>query len=161
MYLFRLAKYEDLDDVILMVRERIEWFRSKDILQWREYLIHHPVEEWAQAITNKQLYVVLDDDKVIGCIQFQYYDPEYWDDTYQLYIKKLCTKVGYRKVGKVLIDEAIKLAKEKNFSKIRLDCRSTNKALNKIYEDYGFRLVRSGTLSRYPYPFNLREMEIK
>lgn len=53
MYLFRLAKHEDLDDVILMVRERIEWFRSKDILQWREYLIHHPVEEWAKAITNK------------------------------------------------------------------------------------------------------------
>lgn len=98
---------------------------------------------------------------MIGCIQFQYYDPEYWDDTYQLYIKKLCTKVGYRKVGKVLIDEAIKLAKEKNISKIRLDCRSTNKALNKIYENYGFRLVRSGILSRYPYPFNLREMEIK
>lgn len=161
MYVFRLAKLDDLDEIIAMVQERMNWFLERNILQWKLYLVHHPVGEWKKAIEDKQLYVEIFQDKIIGCVQFQYYDPNYWDDSYQLYIKKLCTKVGFKKVGHYLIEQAVLLAKKKNISKIRLDCLSSNKKLNQIYEDYGFHLVKSGIYDKYYYPFNLREMDLK
>ena len=143
-YIYRLAKMNDLDSIMSMVEDRIQWFKNKDIFQWRLYLKHHPVEEWKRAIRNCELYVVVLKDEVLGCIQFQYYDPEFWDNSRNLYIKKLCTRVGTDKLGRYLIEKAIEKAHQENISKIRLDCTNLNEKLNSIYESYGFHVVRKG-----------------
>ena len=133
-YIYRLAKMNDLDSIMSMVEDRIQWFKNKDIFQWRLYLKHHPVEEWKRAIRNCELYVVVLKDEVLGCIQFQYYDPEFWDNSRNLYIKKLCTRVGTDKLGRYLIEKAIEKAHQENISTLRVDCTNLNEKLNSIYE---------------------------
>lgn len=159
-YIYRLAKMNDLDSIMSMVEDRIQWFKNKDIFQWRLYLKHHPVEEWKRAIRNCELYVVVLKDEVLGCIQFQYYDPEFWDNSRNLYIKKLCTRVGTKKLGQYFIEKAIEKARHENISKIRLDCTNLNEHLNSIYESYGFHVVKRGFHNRYTYAYCLREMKL-
>lgn len=157
-YEFRLTKMEEVEEVLSLVAQRSEWMKKSNINQWRYYLKHHPIEEWRLAILNHELYVVVCDDMILGCVQIQYYDPIFWDNTKNIYIKKLCTKLGTKKVGKYIIEQVILIAKKEGLSKIRLDCLATNQKLNNIYQSYGFHLVYSGVYDKYPYPYNLREL---
>lgn len=157
-YQFRLAKMEDVEEIFLFVKERSEWMKASNINQWRHYLKHHPIEEWYQAVFNHELYVVVCNHKILGCVQIQYYDSIFWDDSRNIYIKKLCTRLGTKKIGKYIINQVILIAKKEGLSKIRLDCLATNQKLNNIYQSYGFHLVYSGVYDKYPYPYNLREL---
>ena len=159
-YSYRLAELSDLSAIVSMVEKRMQWFKDNDILQWRFYLQHHPIKEWEMAIFNHELYVVVLEEEIVGCIQFQYYDSEFWDNSRNLYIKKLCTKVGMKGLGHFLIDKAIEKARSENLSKIRLDCKASNEKLNSIYENYGFHEVKKGFHHRYPYDYCLREMNL-
>ena len=158
-YHFRLAKIEEVEEIFSFVNERSQWMRSSNIHQWRHYLKHHPIEEWRLAALNCELYVAVCDNVILGCVQIQYYDPIFWDNTKNIYIKKLCTKLGTKKVGKYIIEQVILIAKKEGLSKIRLDCLATNQKLNNIYQSYGFHLVYSGVYGKYPY--NLREMIVE
>ena len=157
-YEFRLAKMGEVEEVFSLVAQRSKKKKKSNINQWRYYLKHHPIEEWRLAVLNCELYVAVCDNVILGCVQIQYYDPIFWDNTKNIYIKKLCTKLGTKKVGKYIIEQVILIAKKEGLSKIRLDCLATNQKLNNIYQSYGFHLVYSGVYDKYPYPYNLREL---
>lgn len=158
-YSFRLAKYEDLNQIMEMIKQRQDWFKKNNIKQWSSYLEHHPIEEWNNLISNNSLYVLSTKNQILGCVEIKFYDNELWNDTKSLYIHKLCTKVNTQNIGKIIIENLKEIAIRNNIDKIRLDCLNSNKKLNDIYESYGFKFVKEGFQDNY-YHYNLRELEL-
>lgn len=142
-YSFRLATYVDLPEIINILKERQEWFKQKGIKQWRNYLKNHPLDEWINCIRNKSLYVVTEENKIVGCVEIKYLDPSFWDNSKALYIHKFFTKITKHNIGSYILKNLKKIARQNNLNKIRLDCLSNNKKLNNIYDGYGFKIVGS------------------
>lgn len=159
-YTFRLAKDEDLDQIIKIIKQRQEWFKMKNIRQWSKYIENHPIEEWNNSIANNSLYVLSKKDKIFGCVEIKFYDSEFWDNSKNLYVHKLCTKVSEKNAGKIIIENLKEMAIKNNVNKIRLDCLNSNKKLNDIYDSYGFKFIKDGFYDKYQYHYNLRELRV-
>ena len=158
-YKIKLASINQVDDIINMYTERVKWFKNKSIDQWSNYMKNHPKEEFLYYIKNKTYYVVLDKDIVIGGFELSN-NNKYWidSDNSAYYINKIVTKIGYRKIGKIVFDFCKNKAIKDNKKFLRIDCVRYNKKLNDIYENYGFKLIKHGKNKRYSYA--LREMKV-
>ena len=98
--MLRVAQFKDLDDIYNLYVERVDWFRHKDIGQWKYYLDFHPKEEFYDIIKNKRLYVVIKDYEIVGAVEIKYINKEFWNDEKNntVYIKKLVTKIGVKDI---------------------------------------------------------------
>ena len=158
-YLVELASIEDIGQILQLYSDRMKWFKENEIKQWSRYLQNHPKEEFIKAIENKNYYIIKLGSELIAGFELSTDSKDWNDNTLQAYyIYKVVTKVGYKKVGKVIFDICIEIAKRDGRKYLRLDCLKSNQKLNDIYENYGFKLIRYGSNDRYSY--SLREMEI-
>lgn len=158
-YKIELANLNNLDAILKLYSERIEWFRENSIKQWSAYEKNHPKIEFIEAINQRSYYILKKDNEIIAGFELST-DSRLWNDktTDAYYIYKVVTKVGYKNIGKQLFAKCIEIAKEDNKKYLRLDCLRMNKKLNKIYEQHNFRLIRYGQKKNYKYA--LREMRI-
>ncbi len=158
-YIIELAEIKDLDSILELYLERIKWFKDNGIKQWSSYLQNHPKEEFIESINNNEFYIIKQENEIVACFELSLKNSN-WDDniTPAYYINKVVTKVGYRNLGKIIIDNAREIAKKNNKHFLRLDCLRYNEKLNNIYEGHGLKLVRYGKNTRYSY--SLREMKI-
>ena len=107
---------------------------------------------------NHKLYVVKQENKVIGVFLLKENDKIYWNnDDSAYYIHHLATKIGYTGIGTKILNFIEKLAKENSKKYIRLDCKKSNVELNRYYQKQGFIYKGSG---EEPYSHNLWEKEI-
>lgn len=159
---FIIAKQENLNEIINLVQERIEWFSMKGIKMWSNFLINHPISEWLESINKHELYIATDNTKkILGCIELKFSDNLWNDSEKAIYIHKLCVAINTRNVGHFLLDNAKLVAQNRNVNKLRLDCLYDNKKLNDIYESYGFNLVTDAWHPHIKgYHYNLRELNI-
>ena len=158
--MLRVAQFKDLDDIYNLYVERVDWFRHKDIGQWKYYLDFHPKEEFYDIIKNKRLYVVIKDYEIVGAVEIKYINKEFWNDEKNntVYIKKLVTKIGVKDIGSVVINYIKYLAVFQKLNSIRLECEASNDKLNDIYYKYGFKFV--DYVYRNNIRYNLRECVI-
>lgn len=156
---FKRAELSDIDKILDIYAERVLWFKQKEIKQWRNYLEHHPKSEFEDVIKNGYLFILKRDEKIMASFELST-DSKYWKDnkTESYYIYKLVTKVGNKEVGELIFNICRDLAKTNNKKYLRLDCLSTNKKLNEIYESYNFKLIKTGYEDYYP--FALMEYEV-
>ena len=153
-YLFSKATLDDLDKLLDLCKERTNWFKEKGIKQWSKYLEHHPKEEFIDVIENGYFFIIKEKDNIIGGFELSTNRKYLRDDlTDAYYIYKLVTKINYKNVG-----NCKNIAINNNKSKLRLDCLKNNERLNIIYENYGFRLIKTGYEDSYSYA--LREYNI-
>lgn len=153
-YLFSKATLDDLDKLLDLYKERTNWFKEKGIKQWSKYLEHHPKEEFIDVIENGYFFIIKEKDNIIGGFELSTNRKYLRDDlTDAYYIYKLVTKINYKNVG-----NCKNIAINNNKSKLRLDCLKNNERLNIIYENYGFRLIKTGYEDSYSYA--LREYNI-
>ena len=153
------ATTKDIDEIIKLYADRSDWFKLNNIKQWSKYLINHPKEQFINVIENGNYYILKENDEIIaGCEISE--DSRIWNDdiSNSYYLYKVVTKVEHRNIGKYLF----KYAKEKTIKDgkeyLRLDCLATNKKLNEIYENNGFKFVKEG----YDYyHFILREWKVE
>lgn len=82
---------------------------------------------------------------------------KYWNDntTEAYYIYKIVTKVDYKKLGVLIFMISKNICKNNNKIFLRLDCLNGNNKLNKIYEDYGFKLKYTGCCDYYNYLYKI------
>ena len=158
--MLRVAQFKDLDDIYNLYVERVDWFRHKDIGQWKYYLDFHPKEEFYDIIKNKRLYVVIKDYEIVGAVEIKYINKEFWNDEKNntVYIKKLVTKIGVKDIGSFVINYIKDLAVFQKLNSIRLECEASNDKLNDIYYKYGFKFV--DYVYRNNIRYNLRECVI-
>lgn len=153
---FKKAKLDELDKILVIYSERTKWFKDKKINQWSKYLEHHPRKEFQKAIKEGYFFLLKKNKKIIACFELSY-DSKYWKDSNSqvIYIYKIVTKIESKKLGSIIFEICKDIAKTNNKKRLRLDCLSTNKKLNAIYENYGFKLIRTGCEDYYHY--SLRE----
>ena len=148
----------DIDEIINMYAERMKWFKENQIKQWSRYLTNHPKSEFIQAIEKGNYYILTKNDKIIAGFEISA-DSKYWNDniTNAYYLYKIVVKVGYKNIGKEIFELAKQIAKENKKDYLRIDCVSSNKKLNQIYNKHGFKYVREG---KDYYNFTLRECKV-
>lgn len=156
---FKRAELDDLDRILEMYLERIQWFREKGIKQWSKFLEHHPKSEFEKVINNGNYFILEKNDKIIAGFELST-DSKYWNDdkTKAFYIYKLVTRAGNKEIGNIVFSICKDLAKTNNKEYLRLDCLSKNQKLNDIYENHNFKLIKTGCIETYHY--SLRECKI-
>lgn len=158
-YSFDRASIDDIDKILEMYKERMEWFKEKEIKQWTKYLKHHPKEEFMDIINKGCYFIIKENSNIISGFELST-NSKYWRDNFAdaYYIYKLVTKVNYKNIGKFVIKICENIAINNNKNKLRLDCLKNNKKLNTVYENYGFKLIKTGYEDSYSYA--LREYNI-
>ena len=155
----KLAETKDIVAIMNILEERCTWFKENGIDQWaNNYLGRYNKDYFNDVMKNHKLYVVKQENKVIGVFLLKEDDKTYWNnDDSAYYIHHLATKIGYTGIGTKIIEFIEKLAKENSKKYIRLDCKKNNNELNKYYQNQGFKYKGSG---EEPYSHNLWEKEI-
>lgn len=158
-YSFSKATLDDLDNLLELYKERTSWFKENKIKQWSKYLEHHPREEFEKIINTGYYFVIKENGNIISGFELST-DSKYWRDDFTdaYYIYKLVTKVKYKNVGNIVMKICENIAINNNKRKLRLDCLKNNEKLNSIYENYGFKLIKTGYEDSYSY--SLREYNI-
>lgn len=155
-----LAKIDDIESIVEILKERCDWLKANNIDQWGDYYYSekYNANYFNEVMQLHKLYVVKQNDKVIGIFLLKETDKTYWEnDDNAYYIHHLATKIGYSGLGKQIIEFIEKLAKENSKKYIRLDCKKSNIGLNQYYQNQGF--IYKGT-GEEPYSHNLWEKEI-
>ena len=158
-YIVELAEINDIDTILKIYSDRMKWFKENEIKQWSRYLENHPKQEFIESIKNNNFYIIKQNDDIIGCFELSHFNSN-WNNNnmYAYYLNKIVTKVGYRNLGKTILDTVKRIAKNDGKKYLRLDCLKSNNRLNEIYEKYGFKFVRYGKNEKYSYA--LRELKI-
>lgn len=136
---FCIAKKENITNVMKVYNLRKQWFIDNKIKQW----FNHKEEDIKETIKNGNLFCIKKDEEVIACFELSLND-KYFDDSNKdaYYVYKIVTHPNFKDVGKFIFNIIKDIAKNNNKKFIRLDCVKDNIKLNKIYESYGFKLVR-------------------
>ena len=153
----QVASIENLDEIIELYSERSSWFEENGIDQWSNYLTNHPKEEFIQAINNNNYYMLKKKNELIGGFELSNRQSFWEENKDAYYIYKVVTKVGHRDLGKYIFGLCEEFARKDNKKYLRLECKADNIKLNNMYEDYGFKFVRTG---QDYYNYNLREREL-
>lgn len=112
--------------------------------------------EFKEAIENGNYYIIKEQENIIAGFELST-NSEIWEDeiTPAYYLYKVVTKVGYKGIGKAIINKSKEMAKKDGKKYIRLNCLKSNAKLNQIYESYDFQTIR------YSKKFSLKELKIK
>lgn len=156
---FGVAEISDIDNILQLYDERMNWFKKNNINQWKNYLERHPQEEFIKEIEHGNYFILKKDEKVIAGFKMST-ESKYWNDdaSESYYIYKLVTKLGQKNIGNIIFKISKNIAKNNKKQYLRLDCVSTNGKLNSIYQNYGFKLIRKGKIGNYNY--SLMECDI-
>ncbi len=152
---FQKAQIEDLEPILELYIQRMQWFKQKGIKQWGKYLKNHPKEEFVKTIENGNYYILKKQNEIIAGLEIST-NSNFGNDTTSnaYYLYKVVTKVGYKNIGSEIFEIAKNITKESGKKYLRLDCLSSNKKLNELYEKHGFKYVKEGESF---YHYTLRE----
>ncbi len=155
---FEQANADDIDHIIELYSERMEWFKMNKIRMWSKYLTNHPKKEFISAINNGNYYVLKKDNEIIAGFEIST-DSHFWNDNTSdaYYLYKVVSKVGYKNLGKKIFEIAKNITKINNKNYLRTEHLASNIKLNEIYEKYGFKYIKEG---QDYYHYILREWKV-
>jgi len=144
--MIRKAKLSEIQEIITITRACGEKMASEGIFQWNQ---HYPNKEaFINDIARDELFVLLSEKTVIGCVVISLVkDKEYEDiswlteDSRHYYIHRLAVDPKFQKQGKAkeLMDFAEALARKNKMISIRLDTFSQNHRNQRFYEARGYQ----------------------
>jgi ribosomal protein S18 acetylase RimI-like enzyme len=144
--MIRLAKLSEIEEIIRITKACAAKMISENIYQWNERYPNSKI--FLKDIERDELYVLIVDEKVIGCITISSEkDVEYnkikWltDDAFQYYIHRLAIHPNFQHQGyaKIAMDFAETLGRQNHVVSIRLDTFSANKRNQRFYEARGYQ----------------------
>ncbi len=151
MLTLQQAKADDLQNVIGIFAEAIDDMCRRGIFQWDEI---YPSKETLQSdIKQNDLYVVCDDERIVGAVvlndcQDEEYAKANWiysepaGVVHRLCIDPVCQHKGY---GRQVMVLAHAMLMEKGYKSVRLDAFSQNPHALRLYESLGYR--RAGEMN--------------
>ncbi len=171
--MIRLARIEDLDQVVEVINDAKALFRLDGSDQWQDTDNYPNYDTMLKDLERKELYVNIKDDVIVGCIVLSSIHEEAYDNIYDgswltngeyLVIHRLAVRDGWYKKGiaKELMEYVINLSKIKKVSSIRVDTKMENtRMLNLLYK-FNFKLVgkidllRNDVLDKVRLAFELK-----
>ena len=156
----KLAQKADVPEILKIIKQRCDWFAENHINQWGSWYYEEVYDEkyFLQAMKNFSLYVVKNENEVVGAFLLKYESETYWKDKEKaVYLDHFVTKLGNPKLGEEILNFIQKLAKEKGLDYLRLECMRSNPKINKYYQNHGFQNKGEGD---EPYQYRLWERKI-
>ena len=144
---FRTAKANDVMAVIDIYFSRRKWLGEKGVNLWQgEGFLEEIKNEVTKALNINSLYVLEQDNKIIGCVILQNSsNNDYWQEDNQnyCYLTRLCVAINEKNkgLGKVILDYCLEECQKLGYEKLRLDCRADNSHLPEFYSKYGFQEI--------------------
>ncbi len=142
-YNIGLASEKDLELINKLYADRVKWFKESNIEQWKDnYPDKYNISYLKQQMQINKLYVIKNENKVIGSMLLKSEDPKYWEDLANAYyMHHLVTDINTSGIGLELIKFAIQQCINDKKEYLRLDSVSGNNKLNEYYKKLGFELV--------------------
>lgn len=146
----RLANNSDLDQLNIMFKDVIKDMKQKNINMWNDV---YPFCEFEHDIANKEMYVIEDNNEIIGSFVLSNFDdPDYklinwnynenWISLNRLAILPCMQGKGYAKEAMKYIE---KEAVNRNCDAIRLTVYEQNVNAIGLYEKFNFKRVKEGS----------------
>jgi len=144
--MIRLAKNEEIDQILAITRACAHKMSANGIFQWNE---DYPSREaFEHDLKRKELYVLENDGNLMGCIVIStfkdlIYNDVQWlteNDKPSIYIHRLAVHPDNQGQGNAqkLMVFAENWAKKGDFQSVRLDTFSQNIRNNRFYEQRGY-----------------------
>jgi GNAT superfamily N-acetyltransferase len=144
----RSATSNDIPVILHLFDDAVRWLVSKGITkQWGTEPLSsragfsERVEAW---VREQKMWVVCQDDVVLGCLVIASSVPAYAQKVCEKYLKEMLYLEAFvasrehKGVGKVLLEHAESLARSQDIRFIWVDCFAENPALRTYYERAGF-----------------------
>jgi ribosomal protein S18 acetylase RimI-like enzyme len=153
---YKIAKADDLETVLAVLRDAALWLEAKEVDQWQNYIKPaDDLREWIeQGISGREVFLVYRNQKAIATFRLQWADLMFWpdkNDNVSGYIHSFAVVTEFRGqgVGDLILQwiESECLKRYKKF--LRLDCNSKNAGLQKYYLDRGFKVVETREAQGY------------
>lgn len=158
----QLAKPEDLQEIVKVIRETSKWLKAKGILQWSD---HFPVSRLEEELLHGELFSVMHhSQKIMETLSLSQRKNEFWptDDTTATYLNRIA--ISRDSAGLNLGSEIINWAKEstrkQGASYLRLNCDKANPFLPNFYKECGFHCKGEFYYSPWKMTFYLFEMNV-
>ena len=146
-YKYRLAKIEDIDEVMIAVEDARALLKEEGNGQWQFGYPNR--DDFLNDIANGNLYVVLtDDEKIASVCAITGYEEPYmhlyegkWLTGYDyIVMHRVAVKAKYRSqgFGKELFEVFIEVGKQKGIKSLRIDTHINNHLLIHLITLYGF-----------------------
>ena len=142
----RPANSKDLSDLLKITRACALDMQKNGIFQWNE---HYPNrEQFQKDIARKELYVLTENEGLVGCIVIstlydEFYKGVKWltPDGHHFFIHRLAVHPSRQGKGyaQKLMDHAEAMARKQKMASIRLDTFSKNKRNQRFYEARGYQ----------------------
>jgi GNAT superfamily N-acetyltransferase len=140
------AEAQDLPEIYRLFEQAIQFQKERNYIGWNNYDKAFIQED----IRNKQLYKILNGELTLGIFSVCYSDPLIWREMENgdaIYLHRIVLNREIRgiKLFSLLLDWALKHARQKHLKKLRMDTWAENEKLINYYKSYGFRFVENYT----------------
>ncbi len=158
--MIRIARYDDLDQILIIVKETIKDLQSQGNFQWSE---EYPTKaNFENDIKQANLYIYEINNDVTGfiCINKQEdiaYKPLSWNKLGEaIVIHRFAIKRSYQrqKIATKLIEYAERFAENKGINYIKVDTNSKNTRMNALFKNLKFQFIGQIYLRDLKVPFN-------
>lgn len=163
-YTFRRATAQDVDGIMEIIRDRIEWMDQEGLHQWNKtnYMQRYPREYFLEGINRGEFYLAISpEQEVSGAIAMLTVDPRWENDELKdcYYLHHLAAKPQAKGAGRALLNFCEELSRKEGKECIRLDCQKGNDKLNDFYASMGYEFV--GPMVEDDYEGIKREKTLK
>lgn len=137
--ILRLAKADDLDEIVKLIRELSGWLRTKGVQQWSDAFSRSILEE---EISRDELYVLHDKNQIIGTVVLGKDAGELWSDSSAkaIYLSRLAViraRAGHG-LGEAIMSWAERKVQQNGADSLRLVCDASNPFLPTYYKNLGY-----------------------
>jgi ribosomal protein S18 acetylase RimI-like enzyme len=154
----RIARTDDLDQIMTIVKETIEDLNKEDNRQWSEEYPNR--DHFSEDIKNNQLYIFEKEGKVAGFICLNTQEDEAYrglpwrlEETALVIHRFAVSKEKQRQsIGTKLVEYAERFALNKNIKYLKVDTNSRNSRMNQLFRKMNFEFIGQ---------INLRDLESK
>lgn len=147
---FRKSNISDIDDILIILREAQEYFKSININQWSNG--YPAYEDIKRDIDNNSSYVLIEDGRIIAttalCLTGEStYDKIYegeWlteENTPYGVIHRMAVKASEkgRGIAQIICNFTEDICRENNIYTMRIDTHMKNKSMQRLIEKVGYK----------------------
>ncbi|MEZ2413602.1 GNAT family N-acetyltransferase [Muriicola sp. E247] len=164
--MIRPAKIGEIHQIMCVTKACAHHMLAQGIEQWND---HYPSQEiFNNDIERGELFVKEIDGQIVGyiCITTvmdEEYLPVKWltPNEINIYVHRLAIHPDFQGKGyaRQLMDKAEKMAREENYTSVRLDTFSKNERNQRFYEARGYKKLEPIYFPKQsPYPFYCYEL---
>lgn len=149
-YTIWTAREHELDTVMRLLHERVQWLRDRGSDQWSTYQRWRP--EIENSVRRHETWLLRDADtyEAVGTITMSpHSDPEFWTEQERevraLYLAKLATSPARRGegLGALLLEFSHYCAVADQYRELRVDVWKTAHGLHNYYRQQGWAYLRT------------------